>query len=454
MSDPIENALFSEFSVQPDGNNKIFGVDSKAVIITDTDPGGDPTGSNDYYLYMKSNVLHTRASNGDEIAYLATNDATTEFLGFWDAETNDPFLQANDPNATEGQFYVVNVPGTQSVPSGTSKEYFVGDKVGYNSSNVWQRFASQLPSSVIRAGEWEANQAWTFGDAGPTNRGYYYEVITEGTLEPNLSNISTWLVGDWVLSNGTAWTKVSNIGALQVENGSLTNLALPTQSNKIVDLRASPSGATAATITVDGTDQKVGINVDPTSSTTALQVSTLSALANQGDTGLDVKTYADKALSGTATPGLETVFAVEKDLQINLGTRQKIQVLKGVAVPVTDESGGTLPLTNVTNGWRQTIQFPNDSVWYIELTIISESDNNNLRSMSGSYRISVDGAGIVSSTSIREFGNRNQYSTNVNTNIFAFGMNQGGGAISSDFTCIVKCTQTLDITAGEPQFNP
>lgn len=72
---------------------------------------------------------------------------------------------------------------------------------------------SQLPSAVLGGlnyqGTWNAStNSPAIPAASSGNKGYYYKVATAGTT--NVSGITDWQVGDWIVSNGTAWDKVDN----------------------------------------------------------------------------------------------------------------------------------------------------------------------------------------------------------------------------------------------------
>jgi hypothetical protein len=72
---------------------------------------------------------------------------------------------------------------------------------------------SQLPAAILGALNWQGLwNATTNSPAIPaassSNKGYYYKVSVAGTT--NVSGITDWQVGDWIVSNGTSWDKVDN----------------------------------------------------------------------------------------------------------------------------------------------------------------------------------------------------------------------------------------------------
>lgn len=76
--------------------------------------------------------------------------------------------------------------------------------------------ASQIPSALVGVvtyqGTWNAStNSPTIPAAAAGNKGQYYIVGTAGTT--NVGGITDWQVGDWIISDGAAWTKVDNTDA-------------------------------------------------------------------------------------------------------------------------------------------------------------------------------------------------------------------------------------------------
>jgi hypothetical protein len=72
---------------------------------------------------------------------------------------------------------------------------------------------AQLPATVqgamIYQGTWNAaTNVPIIPVASATNKGWYYVVSVAGTMI--ISGVSSWDVGDWLVSNGVAWNKVDN----------------------------------------------------------------------------------------------------------------------------------------------------------------------------------------------------------------------------------------------------
>lgn len=79
-----------------------------------------------------------------------------------------------------------------------------------------------LPATILGAaiyqGTWNATtNSPTIPAAASGNKGQYYVVATAGTT--NVDGITDWKIGDWIISNGSAWQKVDNTDAVLSVNG-------------------------------------------------------------------------------------------------------------------------------------------------------------------------------------------------------------------------------------------
>jgi len=119
---------------------------------------------------------------------------------------------------TQGQLNLKEDAAKKGQPSGYA-ELDVNGKVP----------TTQLPASVLGAANYQgAWNASTNSPAIPTastaNKGYYYVVSTNGTT--SINSINDWKLGDWIISNGSAWQKVDNTDAVLSFN-SRTGAILP-----------------------------------------------------------------------------------------------------------------------------------------------------------------------------------------------------------------------------------
>ena len=76
---------------------------------------------------------------------------------------------------------------------------------------------TQLPDTVLGAvhyiGVWDAaTNSPTIPAASAANKGWYYMVSVTGAT--NIDGNGEWVVGDWIISNGTRWDRVKNVDAV------------------------------------------------------------------------------------------------------------------------------------------------------------------------------------------------------------------------------------------------
>lgn len=136
---------------------------------------------------------------------------------------------------------------------------------------------SQLDVAVLGGlnykGTWNAS---TNSPAIPTaaigNKGWYYKVSTAGTT--TIDGQNDWGVGDWIVSNGTAWDKIDNsetvqsvagktgvvtlvkgdVGLGNVDNTSDANKPVSTAQQTALDLKLNISAKATTTQATTGTD--------------------------------------------------------------------------------------------------------------------------------------------------------------------------------------------------------
>jgi hypothetical protein len=122
---------------------------------------------------------------------------------------------------------------------------------------------AQIPSSILGAlnyqGTWNAaTNSPAIPAAASGNKGYYYKVATAGTT--SIDGVSEWAIGDFVISNGTAWDKVDNTEQVEVPKQTVTFAAAGTQTvtlaaarHTVVDMIATYNGGSAASLRLNGT---------------------------------------------------------------------------------------------------------------------------------------------------------------------------------------------------------
>lgn len=90
---------------------------------------------------------------------------------------------------------------------------------------------SQLPDVAIGGlnyqGTWNAStNTPTIPTASSSNKGFYYKVATAGAT--NVSGITDWQIGDWIVSNGSAWDKIDNTDSVSSVNGATGAVTITT----------------------------------------------------------------------------------------------------------------------------------------------------------------------------------------------------------------------------------
>ncbi len=90
---------------------------------------------------------------------------------------------------------------------------------------------SQLPATSVGGlnyqGTWNATtNTPAMPAAAAGNKGWYYKVSVAGTTV--VDTISDWLIGDWIVSNGTTWDKVDNTEAVSSVNGATGAVVIST----------------------------------------------------------------------------------------------------------------------------------------------------------------------------------------------------------------------------------
>jgi microcystin-dependent protein len=75
--------------------------------------------------------------------------------------------------------------------------------------SILKNIADVATSAVTYEGTWDADaNAPEIAAAAPENKGHYYIVSVAGATEIN--GVASWSIGDWIISNGVAWTRIAN----------------------------------------------------------------------------------------------------------------------------------------------------------------------------------------------------------------------------------------------------
>ncbi|PBC02677.1 hypothetical protein [Mesorhizobium sp. WSM3860] len=130
---------------------------------------------------------------------------------------------------------IADTTGLQAALDSKQNESEKGNANGYAELDATGKVpAAQLPSALFGSlsyqGTWNANtNTPTIPAASSANRGQYYKVATAGAT--NVSGITDWQIGDWIVSNGTAWDKIDNtdqVSSVAGLVGTITVAALKT----------------------------------------------------------------------------------------------------------------------------------------------------------------------------------------------------------------------------------
>lgn len=152
---------------------------------------------------------------------------------------------------------------------------------------------SQLPDTAVGAmsyqGTWNAStNTPTIPSAASGNKGYYYKVATAGAT--NVSGITDWQVGDWIVSNGSSWDKIDNSEAVSSVNGSTGAVTITTITG---NAGTATTLQTGRTIALGGDVTATGVSFNGSAN-----ISLATTLANSGVTA---NSYGSGALIPTFT---------------------------------------------------------------------------------------------------------------------------------------------------------
>ncbi|MEI9428739.1 pyocin knob domain-containing protein [Mesorhizobium sp. Cs1299R1N3] len=112
------------------------------------------------------------------------------------------------------QHVISDTAGLQAALDSKQDESEKGNANGYAALDATGKVpAGQLPSALFGAmsyqGTWNANtNTPTIPAASSANKGQYYKVATAGAT--NVSGVTDWQIGDWIVSNGASWDKIDN----------------------------------------------------------------------------------------------------------------------------------------------------------------------------------------------------------------------------------------------------
>lgn len=214
--------------------------------------------------------------------------------------------------------------------------------------------ASQLPDAVVGGviykGTWDAStNTPTIPSASSSNKGFYYVTSISGNT--NIDGISDWKLGDWIISNGTAWEKVDNTDAVISVAGKTGNVTLVVSDisslQGILDSKASTNSPTfTGSVTLPATT-----NIGSVSST---EVAYLAGVTSGLQTQLNGK---QASLGFTAE---NTANKNQNNGYCGLDNLGKIAVAQ---LPATVINWASPPATKISTGTAGEISYDNDYLY-------------------------------------------------------------------------------------------
>jgi hypothetical protein len=167
------------------------------------------------------------ASKNAAVATLTNKTISSAVIG-------NPVFTGSITGLTKANVGLANVDNTSDVnkPISSATQSALDAKEALARYNVANGYAplgadskvplANLPDAVLGAsryqGTWNANtNIPPIPPAVPSNNGWYYVVSVPGNT--SIDGITSWALGDWIISNGQYWQKVPNTDAVLSVNG-------------------------------------------------------------------------------------------------------------------------------------------------------------------------------------------------------------------------------------------
>lgn len=136
---------------------------------------------------------------GTLIAWQHDEPLTGTDQGTWNATTNTPTLASGVGD--EGDYYVCSVAGSTTLDGLTA---WAIDDVLYFTNGAWIRPGIGTLCGTDQ-GEWNASTNSPALASGVGTTGHFYRVSVSGST--SLDSISTWVAGQYLQFDGTAWVR-------------------------------------------------------------------------------------------------------------------------------------------------------------------------------------------------------------------------------------------------------
>jgi len=197
-------------------------------------------------------------------------------------------------------------------------------------------WASIAGGGLSYQGTWNAStNSPTLASSTGTN-GYYYIVGTSGST--NLNGITDWVIGDWLLFNGTVWQKIDQTNLVTSVNGQTGAVSVGTVTS-----------VSALTLGTTGTDLSSTVANSTTTPVITLNVPTASATNRGVLSSADWTTFNNKG-SGTVT----SVSGTTGRITSTGGATPVLDLTSGVATAGTTGSVSLIPVITIDTYGRVT----------------------------------------------------------------------------------------------------
>ena len=197
-------------------------------------------------------------------------------------------------------------------------------------------WASIAGGGLSYQGTWNAStNSPTLASSTGTN-GYYYIVGTSGST--NLNGITDWVIGDWLLFNGTVWQKIDQTNLVTSVNGQTGTVSVGTVTS-----------VSALTLGTSGTDLSSTVATSTTTPVITLNVPTASATNRGVLSSADWTTFNNKG-SGTVT----SVSGTTGRITSTGGATPVLDLTSGVATAGTTGSASLIPVITIDTYGRVT----------------------------------------------------------------------------------------------------